>query len=217
VVRIDRGPVNAFTEGMFGELLQAFEEYHADPRPVVLAGARSTFSAGFDVKDLQRGVKGADAATDVAGRCLRAVELHPTPVVAAVERIAIGFGFLLAATADLLVTSPTTRFGMPEAKLGMVGDVRPLQRYLSSSWIRRLSLFGEILTAEEMHLERSGVVVCPGGSVEQTAIELASGLEGCDATVLRDTKLHIASVSVRERGAPGASSVAGPHNSTRRA
>lgn len=184
----------------------------------MLTGARSTFSAGFDVKALYQGAEEADAATDLAQRCLRAVELHPAPVVAAVERIAIGFGFLLAATADLLVTSGPTRFGMPEAKLGMVGDVRPLQRYLSSSWIRRLSLFGEILTADEMHLERSGVVVCSEGSVERTAVELAAGLEGCDPAVLRDTKRYIAAVSVHGRGVPGSlQPLAGPRNSARRA
>jgi enoyl-CoA hydratase/carnithine racemase len=204
VVRIDRSPVNAFTQEMFCELLRVAEIYHADPRPVVLTGAHSTFSAGFDVKAPRQDAETTETAAVLAVQCLRAVESHPAPVVAAVERVAIGFGFLLAATADLLVTSPTTRFGMPEAKLGMMSDVRPLQRYLSNSWIRRLSLFGEILTADEMHLERSGVVVCPSGSVEQTAIELAVGLEGCDTAVLRDTKRYIASLST---GGPGPSEI----------
>jgi enoyl-CoA hydratase len=194
VVRLNRGPVNAFTQDMFTELTRIFDMLHSDSRPIVIVGAQATFSAGFDVKAMRDRNADAELATTLAERCLRVVEQHPTPVVAAAERLAIGFGFLLAATADLLVTSDVTRFGMPEARLGMVSDVRPLQRYLSYSWIRRLSLFGEILTADEMHLEGAGVVVCSPGSVEHTAVDLAAGLSICDAEVLRDTKRHIASV-----------------------
>ena len=187
-IRLQRPPVNALTVAVIDQLRATFAAIHDDPRPVMLCGLPQVFSAGFDVK-----VPAGDpqVTSDAANACLDAVGTHPGPTVAAVEGAAVGLGLLIAAAADILVTSRSASFRMPEVTLGIASDVDGLRRFLPEMWVRRLCLTGEPFTAEQLHLEASGAVVCEPGTCETVAEAIAGQLTALQPQFVRDAKLGL--------------------------
>ncbi len=187
-IRLQRPPVNALTVEVIDALRGTFAAIHDDPRPVVLCGLPQVFSAGFDVKapadDLQ-------VVNDAATACLDAVRSHPGPTIAAVEGAAVGLGLLIAASADILVTSRSASFRMPEVSLGIASDVDGLRGFLPEMWVRRLCLSGEPFTAEQLHLAGGGAVVCEPGTSETAAEAIAGQLAALPPQFVRAAKQRL--------------------------
>jgi enoyl-CoA hydratase len=187
-IRLQRPPVNALTVEVIGALRGTFAAIHDDPRPVVLCGLPQVFSAGFDVKapadDLQ-------VVNDAVAACLDAVRCHPGPTIAAVEGAAVGLGLLIAASADILITSRSASFRMPEVSLGIASDVDGLRGFLPEMWVRRLCLSGEPFTAEQLHLSASGAVVCEPGTSEAAAETIAGQLATLPPQFVRAAKQRL--------------------------
>jgi enoyl-CoA hydratase len=86
-------------------------------RAGVLTGAGGSFSAGADLGAISRGESNAVEGRGFAG----IVEQPPvTPLVAAVEGYALGGGFEIVLACDLVVAGESARFGLPEAKRGLI-------------------------------------------------------------------------------------------------
>jgi enoyl-CoA hydratase len=187
-IRLQRPPVNALTVQVIDRLRAQFAAIHDDPRPVLLCGLPRAFSAGFDVK---APADDPQMASDAATACLDAVRTHPGPTVAAVEGAAVGLGLLIAASADILVTSRSATFRMPEVTLGIASDVDGLRRFLPEMWVRRLCLSGEPFTAEQLHLEASGAMVCEPGTCEAAAEAIVGQLAALRPQFVRDAKLQL--------------------------
>jgi enoyl-CoA hydratase len=189
-ILIERPPVNAFTVEMFAGLEATFAQFAEAGEPILITGTDSIFSAGYDIKQQeQAGFRFSREEADAAARgCLTAVAEYPAPLVAAVEGAAVGFGLLLASQADILVVSKDTKIGMPEVKGGSVPDNEPLRRYLSATWIRRLCLLGESVTAAEASLGAAGAFVCEPGDAEAEAERVVAALAGLDQRPLAATK-----------------------------
>lgn len=183
-VSLNRPPVNALTMAMFEAIHDAFDP--TDGRAVLLASTSGKFCAGFDVQQFSTGQVTSESADVAARACLDRMAAYPGPIVAAVEGAAVGFGLLLAMSADLLVIHPATRVGMPEVKLGVVGESGPLRRYLSSSWVRRICLLGDLSTAMSLGLGDRGALVSE--QVADVASGLIAGLCDRDAAVVAATK-----------------------------
>jgi len=188
-VRFDRPPVNAFNAEMLVRFRDVLGEFAADNRPVLLAGTRRIFSAGFDIKQSAAEVARADELSrDVLAR----VRHHPAPVVAAVEGAAVGLGLLIAASADILVVSRSAVLRMPEVMLGIDTDTGPLERFLPTAWIRRLCLTGVGYTPEDMHLAAAGVSVCDAGSAVAVAKTVMRQFGDIDSAFLARAKHRLA-------------------------
>jgi enoyl-CoA hydratase/carnithine racemase len=87
-------------------------------RVVVLAGGDNVFCRGMqplspDAAELRRHLQ------DFA-ECLLRMRFAPKPVIAVVDGVAIGGGLGLAATADLVIATERSTFGLPEALFGFV-------------------------------------------------------------------------------------------------
>jgi enoyl-CoA hydratase/carnithine racemase len=116
---------NAMTPELGDALYDAVERVRDDDtvRAVVLTGAGDAFSAGGDLKMLEK-LRGAghDAARDfmlrVYARYLRLVELH-VPVIAAVRGPAIGAGLCVAMACDLLVVDEASKLALNFVQLGL--------------------------------------------------------------------------------------------------
>lgn len=120
--------LNPISDRMRADLLAALEEAVADEavRTIVLTGAGRHFSAGADMSQL-----GLPGGPDPARSRRRLVPMHrvielivcgPKPVIAAVEGIAFGAGFSLAAGCDYLVAGEGARFGASFGKVGLTAD-----------------------------------------------------------------------------------------------
>jgi enoyl-CoA hydratase len=187
-IRLQRPPVNALTVEVIDALRGTFAAIHDDPRPVVLCGLPQVFSAGFDVK---APADDLEVVSDAAAACLDAVRGHPGPTIAAVEGAAVGLGLLIAASADILVTSRSASFRMPEVTLGIASDVDGLRRFLPEMWVRRLCLSGEPFTAEQLDLSASGAVVCEPGTSEAAAETIAGQLATLPPQFVRAAKQQL--------------------------
>jgi enoyl-CoA hydratase/carnithine racemase len=188
-VRFDRPPVNAFSAEMLVRFRDVLSEFAADKRPVLLAGTRGIFSAGFDIKQSAAEVARAD---ELSRDVLAHLRQYPAPIVAAVEGAAVGLGLLIATSADLLVVSRSAVLRMPEVTLGIDTDTVSLERFLPPAWIRRLCLTGVGYTPEDMHLAAAGVSVCDAGSAFAVAKTLMRQFDDIDSGFLARAKQRLA-------------------------
>ena len=145
-------------------------------RAIILTGAGPKFfSAGWDLTageefDSDYGVGGFGGFPELADRS--------TPVIAAVNGMAVGGGFEIAMAADLIVAADHAQFWVPEPAIGILpdaGSVR-LPRLLPPHVARDLLLTGRRLDAAEGH--RWGLIarVVPADELLPAAHELAAAV-----------------------------------------
>ena len=74
------------------------------------------------------------------------------PMIAAVQGFCVGGGFELAMCADIIVAAETAQFGLPETKVGIIGEcgvVHRAIRQLPYHIAMQLILTGERIKADE--------------------------------------------------------------------
>ena len=120
-ISTDDGKANVVNQAFVDGMLEGLEKAKSEAKAVVLSGRSGMFSAGFDLKTLQ---KGGDEATNLVNggmRILTEIYSHPQPVIAACDGHAIGLGafmllasdFRIGSTSDYNITLPETAIGMP--------------------------------------------------------------------------------------------------------
>ena len=163
-VRLDRPDVlNAFNGTVVAELRRAFDDASAgDARVVVLSGKGKSFCAGVDLGwmrdqgELPRD-ENEKTAVEMASMFLSIARCRK-PVVARIQRHALGGGTGLAAAVDIAICTEDCLFGLTEVKLGFVpGVISPfvLQK-IDAGRARTLFLTGERFDGVEA--ERVGLV-----------------------------------------------------------
>src|SRR6516164_2678438 len=119
VVTLAKPPHNLIDEAFLDALLAAYgEAVTSGCRSIILRSAMRHFCAGADINAFtaggrRRGQKEFDELVD-------RLENVPLPVVAAVHGAALGGGFELALTCDVIIAANTASFGMAEASLGLL-------------------------------------------------------------------------------------------------
>jgi enoyl-CoA hydratase len=140
----------------------------------IVTGAGGTFSAGMDLKAFAAGEDAHLPGRGFAGF----TEAPPRkPLIAAVEGWALAGGCEIALACDLIVAADDARFGIPEAKRGLVaaaGGLVRLPRRIPAGIAMELALTGDPLTAVEAH--RLGLVnkLTPAGGALDGARALAA-------------------------------------------
>jgi crotonobetainyl-CoA hydratase len=187
VVTIDRPKANAIDAATSYAMGEVFVSFEHDPnvRVAILTGeGERFFSAGWDLGaagegeafDSDYGAGGFGGFTNLPNR--------RTPVIAAVNGMAVGGGFEIAMAADLIVAADHAQFFLPEAGLGILPDngVVRLPRLLPPHLARELLLTGRRLGAEEAF--RWGLVnrLAPASELMDVARRLA--LDVCWAAPL---------------------------------
>lgn len=178
LVTIDRPKANAIASATSQAMGRVFAGFETDPavRVAIVTGAGERFfCAGWDLGaaaegeafDVDNGVGGFGGFPDLPDRT--------TPVIAAVNGMAVGGGFEIAMAADLIVAADHAQFFLPEATLGVLpdaGSVR-LPRLVPPHVARDLLLTGRRMGAEEA--ARWGLVtaVVPGAELLATARSIA--------------------------------------------
>ncbi len=125
---------------------------------VVIAAAGPAFSAGHDLKELNRHRSDADGGRAFYGQTMRTcaalmqrIVRLPKPVIAGVEGIATAAGCQLVASCDLAVAAATASFATPGVNIGLFCSTPmvALSRNVSRKRAMEMLLLGEMLTAEE--------------------------------------------------------------------
>jgi enoyl-CoA hydratase/carnithine racemase len=177
-------------------------------RCVIITGAGSTFSAGYDIADIPEGSFERDAEALVAHpfqAAMEAVSAHPYPVVAAINGPCLGGGLELAVRCDLRVAAEGAKLGMPPAKLGLIYGHTGLGRFIDVIGVARtkeLFLTGRDLSARRA--EAIGLVneVVADADLAAAAIELASEIAANAPLAARGNKRAIETLAAFPRLTP---------------
>lgn len=157
VITLDRPPVNALSVHMVEELatiigtIRDSDDVHA----VVVAGNGEHFSAGMDIRELEK-----DIATDPALAIPAAKRFDEVfqqladlkqPVISAVDGYALGGACMLTLYCDIRFGSEGSFFGLPEIGLGGLPSfgLQRLVRAIGVSQAQRLVLSGDRIYADE--------------------------------------------------------------------
>lgn len=113
---------NALTGKMYDAMTAAMEQADAsdDIRAIVLEGSGGSFTAGNDLADfLATATRGAESR---AFPFIRKIGTLDTPIVAAVDGVAVGVGTTLLFHCDLVYATPAAKFRMPFVDLGLLPE-----------------------------------------------------------------------------------------------
>jgi len=155
-VTLDRPKANAIdlaTSRRMGEVFAGFRDDPALRCAIVTAAGERFFSAGWDLKEAAGGA-GPDSDYGVGGfGGLQQLPGLNKPVIAAVNGMAVGGGFELALSADMIVASTTARFALPEINVGQLADAATvrLPRRIPHHIAMELLLVGRWMEVDEAH------------------------------------------------------------------
>jgi len=147
---------NALSQELRKALWQTMGELDADDdvAAIVLTGADPAFCAGLDLKELAATAGAALGETGAAGDTGTARGPIPpmdTPVIGAVNGVAITGGFELALNCDFLVASENARFADTHSRVGVTpawGLTARLPGAVGDQWARQMSFTGDFVDAE---------------------------------------------------------------------
>jgi len=173
-----RPPLNIFTIAMMREIGDAINRAAQAPDTCAIVFASShangAFSAGVSIEEHKP--ESVFQMLEGFHSIFRALNTVSKPVIALVGGAALGGGCELAAFADIVIATPSARFGQPEIKLGVFPPVAAfiLPRVIGEKRAREMILTGELLTAEAA--ESLGLVnhVVPENAIESKCAEFLS-------------------------------------------
>ncbi|MYE11293.1 MAG: crotonobetainyl-CoA hydratase [Gammaproteobacteria bacterium] len=160
-VTLDRPKANAIdlaTSRVMGDTFKAFRD-DPEARVAIVTGAGNRFfsagwdltaAAGGDAVDGDYGVGGFGGIQELPGL--------NKPLIAAVNGVAVGGGFELALSCDLILASTSARFGLPEINAGTIADAASIKlpKRMPYHVAMELLLTGRFMDAAEA--QRWGVV-----------------------------------------------------------
>lgn len=150
VVTLNRPNVmNAIHAPASAELSAVFDAFAADPDQwvgIVTGAGDRAFSAGNDLKYQAAGGKMTWPETGFAGLTSR-FDLEK-PLIAAVNGIAMGGGFEIALSCDLIVAAENAVFALPEPRVGLAALAGGLHRLPREIGLKRA--LGMILTGRRV-------------------------------------------------------------------
>jgi len=156
---------NAMSLSMWTKLADTLELLRDDNdvRVLILRGdGDKAFVSGADISEFaaQRSSVAGVAAYDVAvDRAQTALAQFPRPVIAAISGICYGGGLGLALACDLRYASPTAKFRMPAARLGLGYALKGMKRMADVLGVSRAAeLFYTARVCEAQDAHRIGLV-----------------------------------------------------------
>lgn len=180
-VTIDRPKANAVdaaTSRVLGEIFAGFRDDDALRVAIVTGAGEKFFSAGWDLKAAAAG-ESPDVDYGVGGfGGLQELPDLNKPVIAAVNGMAVGGGFEIALSADLILAAEHARFSLPEINAGTVADAATLKlpKRIPYHVAMELLFTGRWMEADEA--ARWGLVneVVPANALRDRALEIAATL-----------------------------------------
>jgi enoyl-CoA hydratase len=193
---IHNGPLNLFDKAVFDALAAAMANLTADPpRAVLLHAEGKVTSAGVDVHlfDGLTPEQGAALWNTLFDTIIHPLEALPCPVVFAAHGLTLTAAFEIALACDLIVASPTARFGLVETVVGLtpsMGGPQRLAERAGSGRARELVMSADLYDAETMRTW--GVVNGVHDDVHDVAIDLVLRLADGPTKAHAATKAIIA-------------------------
>jgi enoyl-CoA hydratase len=168
---------NALSAELLQQMAAVLIEAQSDPdvRCAVVTGNSRAFSAGADIKEMQR--LGFEAISNHARQSAwRTIEHFDKPMIAAVRGLCLGGGLELALLADIIIAAENAVFSQPEITIGIIpgdGATQRLTRVVGKSLAMKMVLTGQPIDGREAL--RAGLVAeaLPEDQVVGRAMALA--------------------------------------------
>ncbi len=119
-IAISNGKANALSHEVFEGLNAALDRAEQDKAVVILIGQPGIFSAGYDLKEMQKGPKEAAALVATGSKLTRRLAAFPLPVIGACSGHAIAKGaFILLSVDHRIGVEGPFKLGLNEVAIGM--------------------------------------------------------------------------------------------------
>jgi enoyl-CoA hydratase/carnithine racemase len=190
--------LNAISSQIADQLGGAFLQAAArsDTWVILLAAAgEKAFCVGADLKERNQ----LDDAGWIRNRTLMrsmfdSIRAVPQPTIASVFGFALGGGFELALSCDLIVAAEDAVFGLPEATVGIVpggGGTQLLARTIGLSRAREVIFTGKRITAAEAAELGLAARVATRSELDAAAMDLARTICRSSPVAVREAKQAI--------------------------
>ena len=149
--------MNALHPACHLEMDQVWDDFRADRSmwvAIATGAGDKAFSAGNDLRWTaeHRGEQPMLSKGGFAGITARYDIFKP--IIAAVNGFALGGGFEIALSCDIIIAAEHARFGLPEPRVGLMaaaGGVHRLPRHIPLKIAMGMMLTGKHITAQEAH------------------------------------------------------------------
>nr|WP_251068154.1 crotonase/enoyl-CoA hydratase family protein [Marinobacter sp. C7] len=119
-ITLSNGKANALGHEVFEGLNKALDQAEQDKAVVILTGQPGVFSAGYDLKEMQKGPQEAAALVKVGSSLTRRLAAFPLPVIGACSGHAIAKGaFILLSVDHRIGVEGPFKLGLNEVAIGM--------------------------------------------------------------------------------------------------
>ncbi|QDZ13298.1 enoyl-CoA hydratase/isomerase family protein [Devosia ginsengisoli] len=173
--------------GALGDgMIEAITDYaigvagRSEIRALVLTGTGRSFVAGADIKIYHgAGLGDFNAYQRRSRRMFDAIAGLPQATIAAVNGYALGGGFELALSCDLILISDKAKLGLPEIKLGLLpggGGTQRLPRLVGAMRAKELIFSGRMISAAEAVAYGAALEACAPDDLLGRALTLANEL-----------------------------------------
>jgi enoyl-CoA hydratase len=185
--------------GALGEgMIEAMAEYatglagRTDVRALILTGTGRSFVAGADIK-IYHGASLGDfnAYQRRSRRMFDVIAGLPQATIAAVNGYALGGGFELALSCDLILVAEKAKLGLPEIKLGLLpggGGTQRLPRLVGAMRAKELIFSGRMISAAEAVEYGAALESCAADDLLGRALTLATELADKAPLALAEAK-----------------------------
>jgi crotonobetainyl-CoA hydratase len=180
-VVLDRPKANAIDAATSRVMSEAFVKFRDDPElrvAIVTGGGEKFFCAGWDLK---AGAAGEGPVSDYGEGGFGGIQELPNlnkPIIAAVNGMAVGGGFELALSADMIIAAEHARFALPEIKAGTLADAATIKlpRRIPYHVAMDLLLTGRWMESAEAQMRGLVNEIVPAGELMSRARALAKML-----------------------------------------
>lgn len=156
-ILFENGKRNALSAGLIKKLRSAFSELAAKPdlKAVFLQGAGDIFATGADIGEFPLCLLDAEVrrlAIQEGRLLLEQIINFPVPVIAVVEKFALGGGYEIPLACDIIIAASKSKIGLPEKGLGILPGwlgTQTLARRIGRENAQQMILGAEIIEVNE--------------------------------------------------------------------
>lgn len=193
-IRLNRPKaLNSITPEMDNRLAEIWSQVNEDPDiwcAILSAEGEKAFCAGADISggaEMKQRMALGGGLTGIGGPLVKLKK----PLIAAVQGYCLGGGFEIAMCADIIVAADTTQFGLPETRVGIIGEcgvVHRAIRQLPHHIAMALILTGERMKVAE--IAQYGLVneVVPFADLQSAALAWAGKITASSPLAVQAAK-----------------------------
>jgi methylmalonyl-CoA decarboxylase len=193
-ITLNRPKVNALSAELIEEITVALNSMkERNIRVVILRAQRGAkiFSAGHEVRELPTNGRDPLTYNDPLRQAVRAIQLHPTPVIAMIEGTVWGGACELVMSCDLIVAGEDTTFAITPAKIGVPYNLSGILNFMKAAdmpFIKEMLFTAQPVCAQR--LRKCGVInhVVPRCELEEFTNRLALQIGETSPLALRILK-----------------------------